>query len=189
MAGSNISFPKETQAHRSTFCACAWISGEFQYCKLVHWQPVTVIKCSFISSPATTKGQNRIKQRRGMLPLLMLRPFENLLAVRAATVLEGRITEQRDVGIWNEVREPPHPLPSLLSRHPHLLNASHAIKFCSVEGHRPPRLLPSCWRRVVCRQLSWSWGQQADMVHLSRERNIHSSRGRCVAQWRQLSVR
>lgn len=158
---------------------------------IVHWQQVMVIKCSFISSPATTKVQNRIKQRRGMLPLLMLRPFENLLAMRRATMLQGRITEQRDVGIWNEVWEPPHPLPSLLSRHPHLLNTSHAIKFCSAEEHPPPprARFHLCLWCVVCRRLSWSWGQQADMVHLSSESNIHSSRGRCAVQWRQLSVR
>ncbi len=35
----------------------------------------------------------------------MLRPFENLLAMRRATVLQGRITQQRDEGIWNEVWE------------------------------------------------------------------------------------
>lgn len=80
-----------------------------------HWQQVMEIRFSFISSRATTKVQNRIKRRRETLPLLMLRPFENLLAIRGATMLQGRITEQRDgAGIWNEVLE----LPSLL----HLLH-------------------------------------------------------------------
>ena len=73
----------------------------------IRWQRVMAIKCCFISSRATTKVQNRIKRRREMLPLLMLWPFENQLAMRRATMLQGRIIEQRDGGIWNEVWEPP----------------------------------------------------------------------------------
>lgn len=41
MADTNISFPKETQAHRSTFCVCAWIRGELQYCNSVQHHPFT----------------------------------------------------------------------------------------------------------------------------------------------------
>lgn len=165
---------------------------------IVHWQQVMVIKCSFISSPATTKVQNRIKQRRGTLPLLMLRPFENLLAMRRATMLQGRITEQRDVGIWNEVWEPPPPpsISFISTSTPLKCFPCHQILLSGgatpPHPHPPARFHLSCLWCVVCGQLSWSWGQQADMVHLSsesRERNIHSSRGRCAVQWRQLSVR
>ncbi len=74
---------------------------------IIHWQQVTVIKFSFICSRATTKVQKRIKRRRATLLLLMLRPFENLLAMRRVTMLQGRITQQRDGVIWNEVWEPP----------------------------------------------------------------------------------
>lgn len=72
----------------------------------IHRQQVTVIKCFFISSQATTKAQNRIKQSGGMLALLMLRPFENVLAMRGSGMLQARIREQRDGEIWSTVWEP-----------------------------------------------------------------------------------
>lgn len=72
----------------------------------IHRQQVTVIKCFFISSQATTKGQNRIKQSGGMLALLMLRPFENVLAMRGTGMLQARIMEQREVEIRSAVWEP-----------------------------------------------------------------------------------
>lgn len=72
----------------------------------IHRQQVTVIKCFFISSQATTKGQNRIKQSGGILALLMLRAFENVLAMRGGRMLQARIMEQRDVEIPSAVWEP-----------------------------------------------------------------------------------
>lgn len=72
----------------------------------IHRQQVTVIKCFFISSQATTKAQNRIKQSGGMLALLKLRPFENVLAMRGSGMLQARIREQRDAEIWSAVWEP-----------------------------------------------------------------------------------
>lgn len=72
----------------------------------IHRQQVTVIKCFFISSQATTKGQNGIRQSGGMLALLMLRPFENALAMRGTGMLQARIMEQRDAEIGSAVWEP-----------------------------------------------------------------------------------
>lgn len=133
------------------------------------------IKCFSISSSAPTKVQNGIKRRRGTLPPLMLRPFENLLAMRAATTLQGRITEQRDGGIWKEVWEPS----SNTSFHLNLLNASLAVEIL-----QPSLVFPSLTSAVLlllfCLQMSKCRGPTADMVGLSgesRERDIHSSRG------------
>lgn len=65
-----------------------------------------MIKCFFISSQATTKGPNRIKLSGGMLALLMLRPFENGLAMRGTGMLQARIMEQRDAEIGSAAWEP-----------------------------------------------------------------------------------
>lgn len=41
-----------------------------------------------------------------MLALLMLRPCENVLAMRGSGMLQARIREQRDGEIWSAVWEP-----------------------------------------------------------------------------------
>lgn len=64
----------------------------------IHRQQVTVIKCFFISSQATTKGQNRIKQSGGMLALLMPQPFENALAMRGSGMLQAWIRGTKRCG-------------------------------------------------------------------------------------------
>lgn len=93
--------------------------------------------------------------------------------MRRATMLRGRITEQRDGGIWNEVWELPPP--PLLSWHPNPVNASHTIKFCSVEG-ASARLFPSLTSMACC----VSPGElvlraTADVVCLSGERQEEHS--------------
>lgn len=74
----------------------------------------------------------------------MLRPFENLLAMRRATMLQGRITEQRDVGIWNEVWEPPPP-PTLPNPLPSLFH----LFYLDIQTSMPPMPSDSAqWRSI-----------------------------------------
>lgn len=101
------------------------------------------------------KVQNRIKRRRETLPLLMLRPFENLLAMRRAARLQGRITEQRDGGIWNEVWEL-HPSSLLsffiLTAKPLKCFPYHQILLCWAAS----LFDPSCpWRAVCWWRIRW----------------------------------
>lgn len=100
MTGINMGSQKEAGIRGSEHGAALEPPSPF------HRQQVTVIKCFFISSRATTKGQNRIKQSGGMLALLMLRPFENMLAMRGSGMLQARIREQRDGEIRSAVWEP-----------------------------------------------------------------------------------
>lgn len=149
---------------------------------IIHWQQVMEINFSFISSLSTTKVQNRIKWRCEMLPLLMLRPFENLLAIRGAMMLQGRITEQRDGGgIWNEVLELPSlsPPPSLLSWHPKktLQFIPMPSKFCWNTHWFPSLMTIVALLFLVC---GWVVAAADSLVHLSgegREREVHSSQG------------
>ena len=138
------------------------------------------IKCFFISSPATTKVQNGIKRRRGTLPPLILRPFENVLAMRGASTPQGRITEQRDGGICKEVWEPS----STTSFHLNLLNASRTIRFCSPRSFfhpsRPPRRCCCCcfvsrWVSAEGQQQTWlAWAARA-----GRGTSIHQEEVKC----------
>lgn len=100
MTGINMGSQKEAGIRGSEHGAALEPPSPF------HRQQVPVIKCFFISSRATTKRQNRIKQSGGMLALLMLRPFENMLAMRGSGMLQARIREQRDGEIRSAVWEP-----------------------------------------------------------------------------------
>lgn len=130
---------------------------------IIHWQRVMAIKRSFISSPATTKVQNRIKLRCGTLPLLMLQPFENLLAMSGATMLQGRITEQRDGGIRNEVWGAP--TPPLLHFYLHILKCFPYHQIQSLTRLHLSRRWRCCWRP-----------DESDVVERWAETDVHSSK-------------
>lgn len=134
-----------------------------------------MIKCSFISFRAPTKVQNRIKQSRGTLPLLMLRPFENLLAMRRATMLQGRITEQRDGGIWNEVWEPSS-TSFISTSKPLKCFPYHQIVLVQTASLTRFSISPVRGMLIVARLVSADRGATAaDVVDSSGERDVHSS--------------
>lgn len=130
-----------------------------------------VIKCFFISSQATTMVQNRIKQSGGTLPLLMLRPFENVLATRRATSLQARITEQSDGEIQNEVWE----LSSTFLTFKHLQCFPYHpyVLVATSSPHSPCVMSTLC----VTRQVSAD-DEQQQQTHLSWEQR-HSLKWEC----------
>lgn len=153
----------------------------------IRWQQVMVIKCFFISSQATTMVQNRIKQSGGTLPLLMLRPFENVLATRRATSLQAGITEQSDGAIGNEVWELSSTL--LTFKHLRCFPYHHYVLVATASPHSPCVMSTLC----VTRQVSADWrATAADALILRAKTFIQvgvQMRYYVQARWKGINIK